>query len=352
MSDVDHARALARWRLVLGRFAEERVPLQGNASLARMDQMLDYLYGREYARRGVRAGSGSPGGGAGRGPSTLTVPDWIREDPETLQKLEPNYDLLKTLLTFRGLMTGPALELARKIIRQVVDDLRRRLSSDIRPVLWGRLDRTRRTRMRAAKNLDFRATVRANLQHWDVERKKLLARDLWFRSRVKRHLPWTIIIAVDCSGSMLDSVIHSAVMAGIFARLPAVRVKLLAFDTSVVDLSDTVDDPAELLMSVQLGGGTDIGGALAACASLVEQPTRTIVIVVTDFCEGGPPIRMLATIRKLRSEGVRVLGLAALDREAKPSYDRKIAEACADAGAEIGAFTPRHLAEWVAKVLS
>jgi len=249
-------------------------------------------------------------------------------------------------------MTGLALELARKIIRQVVDDLRRRLSSDIRPVLWGRLDRTRRTRMRAAKNLDFRATVRANLQHWDVERKKLLARDLWFRSRVKRHLPWTIIIAVDCSGSMLDSVIHSAVMAGIFARLPAVRVKLLAFDTSVVDLSDTVDDPAELLMSVQLGGGTDIGGALAACASLVEQPTRTIVIVVTDFCEGGPPIRMLATIRKLRSEGVRVLGLAALDREAKPSYDRKIAEACADAGAEIGAFTPRHLAEWVAKVLS
>ena len=137
----------------------------------------------------------------------------------------------------------PAVEyltasLARKIIRQVVDDLRRRLSSDVRPVLWGRLDRTRRTRMRAAKNLDFRATVRANLQHWDVERKKLLARDLWFRSRVKRHLPWTIIIAVDCSGSMLDSVIHSAVMAGIFAGLPAVRVKLLAFDTSVVDLSD------------------------------------------------------------------------------------------------------------------
>jgi Mg-chelatase subunit ChlD len=379
MADVSQTLALVRWRLVLGRFAENQLPLNSSDGYTRMDQMLDYLYGREYARRGVRQG-GSAGGGAGLGPSALTVPDWIREvrelfpteacevitrhaldryglrelvtDPEILEKLEPNYDLLKTLLTFRGLMKGPVLELAHKIIRQVVEELRRRLTSELRPILWGRLDRTRRTRMKSARNLDFRTTVRVNLRHWDTGRKKLLARDLWFRSRIQRHLPWTIIMAVDCSGSMLDSVIHSAVMAGIFAGLPAVRVKLLAFDTSIVDLSEGIDDPAEVLMNVQLGGGTNIGGALATCASMVEQPTRTVVVLVTDFCEGGSPVPMITTIRKLRSEGVRVLGLAALDHDAKPSYDRRIAEACADAGAEVGAFTPRHLADWVAGVLS
>ena len=159
-------------------------------------------------------------------------------------------------------------------------------------------------------------------------------------------------MAVDCSGSMMDSVIHSAVMAGIFKGLPSVNMRLLAFDTTVVDLSEAIDDPAELLMSVQLGGGTDIARAMRTCASLVENPTRTVVVVVTDFFEGGSAADLLSTIRKLRGEGVRVLGLAALDAEAKPTYDRQIAEACADAGAEIAAMTPKHLAEWLARVLA
>jgi len=256
------------------------------------------------------------------------------------------------LLTFRGLMKGDVLELARRVIRQVVEELRRKLESEVRPVLWGRVDRVRRTRLRSARNLDFVRTIRGNLAQWDPERRRLLAKTLFFRGRVKRHVPWRVIMAVDCSGSMMDSVIHSAVMAGIFKGLPSVDMRLLAFDTAVVDLSEAIDDPAELLMSVQLGGGTDIGGAMRTCAALVEQPTRTVVVLVTDFCEGGPPADLLCTIRKLRGEGVRVLGLAALDAEANPVYDRQIAEACSDAGAEIAAMTPKHLAEWLAKVLA
>jgi uncharacterized protein with von Willebrand factor type A (vWA) domain len=377
MPDPDEPTARARWRLVLGRFAEERLPgaLAGEQRHGRMDAMLDYLYGREYRRRGLR----EPGRGGGREPSALTVPDWIRgvrelfpadtcevitrhaldrygltelvTDRETLAGLQPSYDLLKALLTFRGLMKSDVLDLARKIVRQVVEELRRKLETELRPVLWGRLDRQRRTRHRSARNLDLRRTVRANLQHWDLERKKLVARSLRFQARVRRHLPWRVIMVIDCSGSMIDSVIHSAVMAGIFRALPAVQVRLLAFDTAVVDLSDAVDDPVEVLMSVQLGGGTDIAGAMATAASFVEQPTRTMVILVTDFYEGGPLAPLLALIRKLRGEGVRVLGLAALDAGAKPSYDRATAAACADAGAEVAAMTPAHLAEWVARVL-
>jgi hypothetical protein len=159
-------------------------------------------------------------------------------------------------------------------------------------------------------------------------------------------------MAVDCSGSMVDSVIHGAVMAGIFAGLASMRLRLVAFDTSVVDLTDLAHDPAEVLMSVQLGGGTDIAGTLAYCASLVEQPSRTIVVVVTDFCEGGPVAPLLATIKRLRGDGVRLLGLAALDQAAQPSFDRATAEACVEAGAEVAALTPRRLAEWLSTAIS
>jgi Mg-chelatase subunit ChlD len=159
-------------------------------------------------------------------------------------------------------------------------------------------------------------------------------------------------MAVDCSGSMMDSVIYSAVMAGIFKGLPALRVSLTAFDTNVVDLSDEVDDPTELLMSVQLGGGTDINGALQYCETLVRMPTRTIVVLVTDFCEGGHPGAMVGTIKRLCESGVRVLGLAALDAVAQPAYDRQMAERCVAAGADVAAITPQRLAEWLGRILS
>jgi Mg-chelatase subunit ChlD len=159
-------------------------------------------------------------------------------------------------------------------------------------------------------------------------------------------------MAVDCSGSMMDSVIYSAVMAGIFKGLPTLRVSLTAFDTAVVDLTDEVDDPTELLMSVQLGGGTDIGGALRYCESLVRTPTRTIVVLVTDFFEGGDPHDMVATIKRLCEAGVRVIGLAALDPVAQPVYDKDIAERCVAVGADVAAVTPQKLAEWLGRILS
>jgi Mg-chelatase subunit ChlD len=273
-------------------------------------------------------------------------------DAEVLRKLEPNYELLKAVLTFRHLMKGEVLETARKIVRQVVEDLRRRLAKEVRPVLWGRLNRQRRSRLKVFRNLDWRRTIRANLKNWDRERKRMVIESLHFFSRIERHMPWHIIRAVDCSGSMMDSVIYSAVMAGIFKGLPSLRVTLVAFDTAVVDLSDQVEDPTELLMNVQLGGGTDIAGALGYCESCVQSPSRTIVVLVTDFCEGGPPGALLAAIKRLREAGVRVLGLAALDEKAQPAYDRDMAERCVAMGAEVAALTPLRLAEWLAKVLS
>jgi Mg-chelatase subunit ChlD len=378
MADTD--LALARWRLVLGRFAEQGLGCDLTSGYGRMDRVLDHLYGREYQGRQTIGPDDSDGErSGGRGDSVLSVPEWIRQvrdlfpnqvcevvtrhalerygmtelvtDADTLKTLEPSYDLLKAVLSFRGMMQGRVLEVAREIVKKVSEELRRKLESEVRRALSGRADRNQRSRFKQARNLHLKRTLEASLKHYDPDKKRLTAADLHFFSRLKRHTQWQIIICVDCSGSMVDSVIHSAVMAGIFHALPSIRVRLVAFDTNVVDLSDRVDDPVEVLMSVQLGGGTDIGAAMHYCASLVEQPTRTIVVLVTDFYEGGSPGRLIQTVKQLCGAGVRVWTLAALDQQAQPMYDHQIAVACATAGAEVAALTPERLSEWVAKVV-
>jgi Mg-chelatase subunit ChlD len=370
--------AMTRWRLVLGRFAENAMPNCLNGQGSRVDAALDYLYGREYRGRGMRDGNGENRAG-GSEASQITIPDWLNEvrelfpretveviehhaldrygmadlvtDPQVLERLEPNYDLLKTLLTFKSMMRGEVLEMARRLIRQIVEDLKRRLEADVRRVLWGKLNRFQHSPLRVAQNFDWRRTVRANLKNYDPEERRIVLQDLFFFSRVERHLPWHVVLCIDQSGSMTDSVIHSAVMAGILAGLPSLKVSMVVFDTAVVDLSGYVDDPAEALMSVQLGGGTDIAKALTYCETLVENPHRTVVVLVTDFYEGGSPQQLVATVKHLCETGAKVIGLAALDSTAAPSYDRQMAERLAAAGADIAALTPLQLAEWLMKVI-
>ena len=368
---------LPRWRLVLGRYAGDS--LGGGGSLSegdlRTDRALDFLYSREHHDRGQR--EDSPEGTLG--PSQLAVPAWLSEvrelfpketveilekhaleryglhelvtDPETLRRLEPSTSLLSILMTFRGQMKGRVLDEARRLIRHVVEEIRAKIEPEVRNAFVGGIDRFRRGHVKTARNLDWRGTIRRNLKHWDPERKKLLVEEIRFFARRERRLPWTVILCVDQSGSMADSVIHSAVMAGILSALPLLKVKLVVFDTAVVDLSGYVDDPVEILMSVQLGGGTDIGKALAYCETLVEDPTRTVLVLVSDFCEGGPPSRLVAACRRLASARVVLLGLAALDAAADPAYDHAMAGRLAGAGMEIAALTPRRLAQWlVAKI--
>lgn len=385
-ADPAQTLALERWRLVLGRFAEPALgALGGDERCQHMDRVLDYLYGREYRGRGIRGAEGDQGENpsdnrqGGMGESVLTVPDWIQQvrelfpretaeiiqrhaleryqmkelvtDPQVLSQLEPNYELLKTVLAFKGMMRGEVLDTARRVVRQVIEQLRQRLAKDVRQRLWGRLNKQRRSRLKVFRNLDWKRTVRDNLKHYDRNRRQLIVERLHFFSRVEHHLPWHIIMAVDCSGSMMDSVIYSAVMAGVFKGLPSLRVNLIAFDTQIVDLSEDADDPTQLLMSVHLGGGTDIASALQYCETLVRQPSRTVVVLVTDFFEGNSPEAMVASVRRLRESGARVLGLAALDEKAEPIYDRELAERCVDAGAEVAALTPQRLADWLAQVI-
>ncbi len=380
-----------RWRLVLGRYAQEQLPAGTGERFQRLDAALDFLYGREYAGRGTRehggtdgggsgGGTGTAGGGGGSGASTPALLTWLGEvrqlfpretveviekhaldrygltelvtDPQTLDRLEPNEDLLRTLLTLKEHLSPAVLPVARRVIAQVVAELTRRLSAEVRAAMSGRLSQNRHSPVPIAANFDPRGTIRRNLKHWDAARGQLVLEEARFFERNARRLPWDVIVCVDQSGSMVGSVIHAAVMAGILTGLPSYRVRLVVFDTAVVDLSDRADDPVSVLLAVQLGGGTDIAQAVRYCHQLVENPHRTVFVLVTDFCEGGPPSDLVAAVKALAEARVRMIGLAALDGDADPSYDRRMAGRLADLGMDIAALTPGALAQWLVEVTS
>jgi Mg-chelatase subunit ChlD len=369
----DKAR-LVRWRLVLGESAEEALGTSLGGADAERDAALGFLYDREYGPgRNVRMRKGK----GGTGESQLAVPEWVNAvhelfpkrtierlekdaleryqlqemvtNPEVLQRAQPNVTLLKAVLHTKHLMNAEVLALARLLVRKVVQDLMEKLARPIQQPFTGALDRRKRSHLKVAKNFDAETTIRRNLAQFDPEAKKLYIKTPYFHSRVRRQVDrWQIIVLVDESGSMMDSVIHAAVTAAIFFGIKSVRTHLVLFDTAVVDVTDQCNDPVETMMSVQLGGGTDIGQALAYAAGLVENPRRTIVVLISDFYEGAPEQRLLNTAKQLLESGVTLLGLAALDERADPNYDRALAGKLVAMGAHVGAMTPGELAEWVA----
>lgn len=369
--------SLPRWRMVLGKYAKPSMPNCLSEGQGRMADALELLYSREYKERGVRQDQKLAPGSLD--PSQLNVPTWLNEikelfpkstcekiekhalerygmtelltDAETLKRLELNTELMAAVLSLKGHMRGPVLEEARRLIARVVEEIKKRLMRDIQNAFAGRINRLRNSTYKVARNFDASNTIKRNLKHWDPNLKKLIVEQPRFFQRVKRFLPWEVIICVDQSGSMVNSVIHSAVMAGILSALPMVRVKLVVFDTTVVDLSEHASDPVEILMSVQLGGGTNIGQALNYCEQLVSQPSRTALVLVTDFCEGAEPRALVAACRRLRQAGVKLIGLAALDEVANSYYDHAMASRLAAEGMEIAALTPTELAKWLADVM-
>lgn len=379
IENTEDAMHLNRWRLILGCFAQQQISFQedghgfgrAGASLEEMEEVLDFLYGREYGNDVRRQG--------GTEASRLSAADWITRvrklfpketveilerhaletygmkelvtDPQVLQKLEPNQELLKTILQCKHLMKGRVLQEARRIVKKIAEEIAEKLNQEFRRSLLGRLDRNAPSRVKSMRNLDIQKTIRKNLKNYQPEEQCLLLEQVYFSSRVRKYIQWRVIIAVDESGSMLDSVIHSAVMAGIFARLPMIDTRLVIFDTQVVDLSGCLEDPVETLMSIQLGGGTNIAGAMQYCEGLIEYPHKTMVILVSDLCEGGNPEHLLAISRGMIESGARLVCLTALDREANPAYDRRVAEKLAGLGAFVGAMTPEALGDFMGKVM-
>ncbi|MDE8753354.1 VWA domain-containing protein [Pectobacterium polaris] len=366
-----------RWRLILGHYADEAL---GNAAFdaqdLKVERTLDYLYRREYQRRGLKQEGGRHGS---LDQSQLTAVNWLNQarklfpsstfermqsqaieryeishlfnDPQALQAMEPTPALAKALLSLRGRMNEQTREAVRDIIRKVVDEILRTLRPTFTNALTGRRNRFRRSPVASSQNFDWRATIAANLKHFDRDKNRLVIETPHFNSRMQRHMPWDVILCVDQSASMSSSVMYAAVCASILAALPAVRVSLIVFDTQVVDLSHLAHDPVEVLMTVQLGGGTNIAKAMQYCEQRVQNPKRTIVTLISDFEEGGALNRLLSCVQRMHSQQITLLGLAALDDAAQPVYDTAIGQKLADRGMHVAALTPEHFAQWLAEVM-
>ena len=378
----DDANALLRWRLALGPEAEKASPemalaqLQaagggvdgvGGERLRDFDEALGFAYD-EGARRG------------GTGGSRPYVPKWLgmlREffskdvialvqkdaierrdlkelmfEPETLALLDKNVELVATLMSARGLVPDKAKETAREIVKEVVDDLRKQLESEVRTAILGAVRRNANSPLKLARNIDWKKTIDKNLRGWDSERRRLVPDRIYFWSNQRRRHDWDVVIAVDQSGSMAQSVVYSSVMAAIFASIDVLRTRLLFFDTEIVDVTPMLVDPIEVLFASQLGGGTDINRAVAYVQEhFIEQPEKTIFLLITDLYEGGDAASLVARVRQLLDSKVKVLVLLALVEGGTPSYDHALAAQLTALGAYCFGCTPKLLVKVVERIM-
>jgi hypothetical protein len=373
--DARTREAARRLRLLFGRFADSALgrPLEGDEALAQIDESLAFLYDRAYRRAWSRGGAR----GAGLGPSMLAPAAWLEsvealfppearaaleedaaerlgvealfQDPAALASVTPSPAMLSLLVRLRGRIPEASLPAARRLIEEVVKDLSQKLAREMEPALSGAAGPRGRTSLKILANLDARRTVRENLRNYDPARGMLGVERLVFRRRQERHARQRLIVLLDQSGSMVDSVARAAIMAAIFASVPTIDLRLAVFDTHVVDLTEIARDPVEVLLSLQLGGGTLIERAVGYAATLVSEPRRTLVVLISDFREGGSLDALVTRIKDLLDAGVTVLGVVALGEQGAESHDRRVTRALASVGMPIGAMTPRQLAAWVGR---
>jgi len=275
-------------------------------------------------------------------------------EPEFLSTLEADVHLVADLISLRSAIPGKTLETARQVVRKVVDDLMRKLEHNTRETLRGALNRSQRTRRPRHADIDWPRTIHANLRHYQHEHGTIVPETLVGHTRHTKSRAQLdhVILCVDQSGSMATSVVYSSIFAAVMASIPGLSTRLVCFDTSIVDLTDQLADPVEVLFGVQLGGGTDINSALAYCEKQIESPTKTHLVLITDLYEGGDAASMLARVAAIKQSGVNLIVLLALSDSGHPAYEAKHAEAIAGLRCPVFACTPDQVPSMMAAALT
>ena len=349
---------LQRWRMVLGDPADASC---GNVEgpLREMDQALAALYeeDRQLASRKGGRGNSSPSVSRWLGDIRKYFPSQVvqvmqrdamerlnlRElllQPEMLENVQPDVHLVADLISLGSVIPRNTKATARLVVRKVVDELMKRLEEPMRSAVTGALDRAQRNRRPRHAEIDWHRTIRANLRHWQPEYKTIVPETLIGYGRKARRPQREVILCIDQSGSMANSVVYSSIFGAVMASLPAVATKLVVFDTAVVDLTDKLDDPVDVLFGVQLGGGTDINGAVGYCQGLIAEPRNSILVLISDLYEGGVESGLLRRANELVEAGVQFITLLALSDEGAPAYDAELAAKLAALGVPSFACTP------------
>lgn len=349
---------LQRWRMVLGSPADASC---GGVTgrLQEMDQALAALY-EEDSKLASRKG--------GRGNSSPSVSRWLGDirkyfpsqvvqvmqrdamerlnlrelllQPEMLENVQPDVHLVADLISLGWVIPQNTKATARLVVRKVVDELMKKLEEPMRSAVAGALDRSQRNRRPRHAEIDWNRTIRANLRHWQPEYKTIVPETLIGYGRKARRPQREVILCIDQSGSMANSVVYSSIFGAVMASLPAVATKLVVFDTAVVDLTEKLDDPVDVLFGVQLGGGTDINGAVGYCQGLISEPRNSILVLISDLYEGGVESGLLRRANELVEAGVQFITLLALSDEGAPAYDAELAAKLAALGVPSFACTP------------
>ncbi|MFF8283722.1 VWA domain-containing protein [Streptomyces albus] len=376
------AERLRRWRLVLGGGAADGTGCSLGASDSGMDRALEAVYGGDGhgGGSGGARGGGRPGGrSGGLGASAPHVSRWLGDirtyfpssvvqvmqrdaidrlglsslllEPEMLEAVEPDVHLVGTLLSLNRAMPETSRETARAVVRKVVAELEKRLAARTRSTLTGALDRSAKVNRPRHRDIDWDRTIRANLKNYLPEQGTIVPERLIGYGRAAQAVKKDVILCIDQSGSMASSVVYASVFGAVLASMRTLDTRLVVFDTSVVDLTEELDDPVDVLFGTQLGGGTDINRALAYCQSRISRPAETVVVLISDLYEGGIRQEMLKRVAAMKAAGVQFVTLLALSDEGAPSYDREHAAALAALGAPAFACTPDHFPEVMAAAI-
>lgn len=359
---------MRRWRLLLGSPAAEALGTGLTGDDSAMDDALGALYSPDVSGSGPGSRSRGTARSAGLGASAPRVARWLGDirtyfpstvvqvmqrdaidrlnlrqlllEPEMLAGVEPDVHLAGTLLSLNQVMPTAVKETARQVIGRVVADVEERIANRTRSAVSGALNRSARSRRPRPGDVDWNRTIAANLSRYQPELRTVIPERLVGYGRRQRSVARDIVLAVDQSGSMAASVVYASVFGAVLASVRSLKTSLVAFDTSVADLTPLLDDPVDVLFGTQLGGGTDINQAVAYCSGLVTRPRDTIVFLITDLYEGGNAGEMLARLGALRASGACMVVLLALSDDGAPSFDADNAASLAALGIPAFACTP------------
>lgn len=366
---MDNAQRLTRWRLILGQESQERFDAMGAPGLSGELDLMDRALAAIYNR----TSSGGFGRGAGHGPSNPQISRWLGDvrtlfdkdlvtiiqgdamtrcglkqlifEPELLENLEPDVNLAATILLLKEEIPKQSKDSVRLFIRKIVEEINKRLEQDIRRAVTAAVNRRRHSPIPSAAALDYKTTISRNLKNYRPELKTIVPERFFFFDRTSTTAAnkWTVILDIDQSGSMGESVIYSSIMSCILASMSSLKTHIVAFDTSIVDLTEKSGDPVDLLFGFQLGGGTDIDKSVAYCEQFIENPAKTLFFLITDLDEGGNRAALLRRLNELKVAGVTVICLLALADGGRPYYDAQMAARVAGLGIPCFACNPQLL---------
>lgn len=365
MTGLSAQQRLRRWRLLLGSAAQDSLGDTGARLLDKDDRAMDAALAALYDEDG-RGPSGPRS--AGLGASAPSVARWLGDirtyfpssvvqimqrdaidrlnlkqlllEPEILSSIEPDVHLVGTLLSLNHLLPERSKAIARQVVAKLVADIEHRIANRTRAAVAGALNRAARSRRPKLRDIDWNRTIAANLRHYLPEHRTVIPERLVGYGRRQQIVAREVVLAIDQSGSMAASVVFSSVFGAVLASIRALRTSLVVFDTAVVDLTEQIQDPVDVLFGTQLGGGTDINKAIGYCQTLITRPRDTIFLLISDLLEGGIRAQMLARVAAMVESGVTVIALLALSDDGAPAYDADNAAALADLGVPGFACTP------------